>query len=516
MRRPAKASPVADARKRCAIYTRKSTSAGLEMDFNSLDAQREACLAYIARQEGWEVVDERYDDGGFTGANIERPAFQRLLQDLDAGRIDIVVVYKVDRLSRSLLDFAKLMDHFTKAKAAFVSVTQNFSTADAMGRLTLNVLMSFAEFERSMIAERTRDKVVAARRKGKWTGGPVPIGYQVVEGKLVVHDGEARVVREIFSLYEAHRSLVRIIDELGRRGATTKTQRAWKKDGLLRILKNPLYAGYTRHENERFAGEHAAIIDSATFDRVQALMGRSAPTLNRRGMGDTLLRGLARCGDCGAAMLVEHAHRGRRTYRYLRCDTVAKRGTDACGSRTRLPLDSVEDIVVGVLREQARDAGLAKRVAAFLVRRAAARKRELTVEADALPRTIGEASSRVHAFSLAIVDTPEAGRGVLRKRVEEEAAIVAAQQARLLEVQAALRTIDGLEADAVWVERTLARLDATWGGLTDAQRVLLVHAIVDEVVLDPRRGEVRIAFVGAEPTVAREPVKEAECAVEAG
>ncbi|MGH7294588.1 MAG: recombinase family protein, partial [Polyangiaceae bacterium] len=170
-----RASPTPPPRKRVAIYTRKSTSAGLEQEFNSLDAQREACESY-AKSQGWTVVAS-YDDGGFTGANIERPAFQRLLADVDAGKVDVVVVYKVDRLSRSLLDFARVMDRFNGAGAAFVSVTQNFSTADAMGRLTLNMLMSFAEFEREMISERTRDKIAGARRKGKWTGGPVPLGY---------------------------------------------------------------------------------------------------------------------------------------------------------------------------------------------------------------------------------------------------------------------------------------------------------------------------------------------------
>jgi DNA invertase Pin-like site-specific DNA recombinase len=171
---------------------------GLEQEFNSLDAQRESALAYIRRQPGWTVVDTQYDDGGFTGANIERPAFQRLLADIEARKIDVVVVYKVDRLSRSLLDFAKVMERFSASGASFVSVTQNFSTADAMGRLTLNMLMSFAEFERSMISERTRDKIAASRRRGQWTGGPCPFGYSVKEKKLYVNDLEAHVVREVF------------------------------------------------------------------------------------------------------------------------------------------------------------------------------------------------------------------------------------------------------------------------------------------------------------------------------
>lgn len=187
--------------RRCAIYTRKSTTMGLEQEFNSLHAQREACEAYTRSQPGWQLVPETYDDGGFTGANIERPAFQRLMADVEAGKIDIIVVYKVDRLSRSLLDFAKVMERLNASGASFVSVTQNFSTADAMGRLTLNVLMSFAEFEREMIGERTRDKIAASRRKGKWTGGPVPFGYVAKDKKLVLNEGEAEIVREAFRVY---------------------------------------------------------------------------------------------------------------------------------------------------------------------------------------------------------------------------------------------------------------------------------------------------------------------------
>jgi DNA invertase Pin-like site-specific DNA recombinase len=242
--------------KRAAIYTRKSTSAGLEQDFNSLDAQRDSCTAYIQRQPGWTLVGDSYDDGGFTGANIERPAFQRLLADIEAGKIDVVVVYKLDRLSRSLLDFVKVMERFNAAGASFVSVTQAFSTADAMGRLTLNMLMSFAEFEREMIADRTRDKIAGARRKGKWTGGPRPLGYQVVDKRLVVDELEAVVVREIFSLYLEQRSALAVSRLLNERQRSTKRHRSingtvreghgWSKNDVLRILKNPVYAGYMR------------------------------------------------------------------------------------------------------------------------------------------------------------------------------------------------------------------------------------------------------------------------------
>lgn len=205
---------------RCAIYTRKSTEEGLEQEFNSLDAQRDSGEAYVASQqhEGWECLPNQYDDGGFTGGNMDRPAMQRLMADIEAGKIDCVVVYKVDRLSRSLLDFARIMEVFEKHNVSFVSVTQQFNTATSMGRLILHVLLSFAQFERELISERTRDKIAASRRKGKWWGGMPVIGYDVVERKLVVNEEEARIVREIFRLYLELESLIPVVQEIERRG----------------------------------------------------------------------------------------------------------------------------------------------------------------------------------------------------------------------------------------------------------------------------------------------------------
>ncbi|MCG8425127.1 MAG: recombinase family protein [Proteobacteria bacterium] len=300
-------SPSLPETKRCAIYTRKSTAMGLEQEFNSLDAQREACERYIQCQavRGWEWGTERYDDGGFTGKNLARPAFQRLMDDIHDGNIDIVVVYKVDRLSRSLLDFAQVMDQFHRAGVDFVSVTQNFSTADAMGRLTLNMLMSFAEFEREMIAERTRDKIAAARRRGKWTGGPVPLGYDVRDKKLVINDLEAIVVRELCELYEQHQSAQTVAKLLNQRGRATKRHQAkngnvrsakkWTKDGVLRVLHNPLYAGYSPYGDELHEGEHDAIIDRAQFHRIRAKAESRHKGQSHGRNPEYLLRGLLRC-----------------------------------------------------------------------------------------------------------------------------------------------------------------------------------------------------------------------------
>src|ERR1700683_907986 len=246
---------------RCAVYTRKSTEEGLDQEFNSLQAQREAAEAYIKsqRQLGWTVLPQPYDDGGFTGGNIERPAVSRLLEEIDAHRVDCVMVYKVDRLSRSLLDFARLMDLFDQRSVSFVSVTQQFNTTTSLGRLTLNILLSFAQFEREIIGERTRDKMSAARRKGKWVGGTPMLGYGIhpAGGRLVVNEKEARRVREIFSLYQVHRSLTEVVGELDRRGWKTKSWklkvairhagRRFTKNSLRRLLMNVIYAGKVKH-----------------------------------------------------------------------------------------------------------------------------------------------------------------------------------------------------------------------------------------------------------------------------
>jgi site-specific DNA recombinase len=260
-------------RLRCAIYTRKSTEEGLDQEFNSLDAQREAAEAFILsqRREGWIALPESYDDGGFTGANMDRPALTKLLRAVDPGELDCVVVYKVDRLSRSLLDFTRMLSVFEKHKVSFVAVTQQFNTSTSLGRLTLNILLSFAQFERELIGERTRDKMSAARRKGKWTGGYPVLGYDVCPGggRLVVNEEEAECVRAIFALFEKNGSVLLTLEEIDRRGWrpeswTRKTGQfhaggPFAMNSLRRLLTNIIYTGSVRHHGKPYAGEHAAI-----------------------------------------------------------------------------------------------------------------------------------------------------------------------------------------------------------------------------------------------------------------
>src|SRR5271165_4073877 len=347
-------------RVRCAVYTRKSTEEGLEQEFNSLDAQRESAQAYIASQqhEGWVSLPDRYDDGGFTGGNMERPALKRLFADICADRIDCVIVYKVDRLSRSLLDFAKMMETFDKHQVAFVSVTQQFNTATSTGRLILNVLLSFAQFEREIISERTRDKIAASRRKGKWSGGMPILGYDVDarSTKLMVHEEEAMKVRTLFELYLRYEALGLVVEELNRRGWLNKrwvTRKGHVRGGNLftkaslhRLLTNVAYIGRIKYKSEVHQGEQPAIVDKALWDQVQAQLRcqrQGALVRNRFG---ALLKGILYCVPCGCRMAPTHTTKnGCLRYRYYICTSRQK----GCPAKSIRAVD-LENFVLAQLR----------------------------------------------------------------------------------------------------------------------------------------------------------------------
>jgi len=356
------ATPAPRTSRRCAIYTRKSTEEGLDQEFNSLDAQRESAEAYIKSQaaEGWACSPERYDDGGFTGGNMERPALKRLLADVEAGRIDIVITYKVDRLSRSLLDFARIMAVFDNHGVSFVSVTQQFNSVSSMGRLTLNILLSFAQFEREIISERTRDKMAATRRKGKWSGGAPVLGYDIDARakRLVVNEGEAERVRCIFGLYLELGALLPVIRELDRRSwrskawTTRKGQsrggRVFSKTRLQELLTNPLYSGQVRYRGELFAGEQPGLVDPETWQKVQDLLAdnRRVARTRRLAHSNALLGGLVRCRPCGCAMTPARVvKRGGRCYAYYTCTGAQKRGWDTCPSKS-VPAAALERFVL--------------------------------------------------------------------------------------------------------------------------------------------------------------------------
>jgi site-specific DNA recombinase len=349
-------------RVRCAVYTRKSSEEGLEQSFNSLDAQREACEAYILsqRHEGWHVVPARYDDGGFSCGNMERPGLKKLLDDIAAKRVDTVVVYKVDRLTRSLADFAKIVEQFDKQGISFVSVTQQFNTTTSMGRLTLNVLLSFAQFEREVTGERIRDKIAASKRKGMWMGGVVPLGYDLEDRHLVVNPEEANRVKDIFQAYLAEGCVSKLQIYLEKKNIRSKKRlsktgnasgdNAFSRGALYSMLQNRIYLGEIVHKEASFPGQHPAIIDRALWDRVQLqskenIQGeRGRP----RATSTSLLIGLV-YDEAGNLFTPSHATKKGRRYRYYVSRSLIKgRAKDQTGP-VRVPAEEIEELVVSQL-----------------------------------------------------------------------------------------------------------------------------------------------------------------------
>jgi site-specific DNA recombinase len=336
---------------RCAVYTRKSSEEGLDMDFNSLDAQRESCEAYISSQkaEGWLLVSDRYDDGGFSGGTLERPALKRLLTHVKAGKIDVIIVYKIDRLSRSMLDFLNLVELFERHGVTFVSVTQSFNTKDAMGRMALNILVTFAQFERELIGERIRDKVAASRKRGKWMGGWTPLGYAVRDRKLIIHEADAERVRTIFRRFVQLKSATLLARELVAAGATNRYGHLLDKGVLYKLLNNRVYIGEAVHKGTSYTGEHEAIIDRDLWDKVHAILQESPRKRAGRARAQTPapLKGLLFAPD-GAAMSPTHTRKSGKLYRYYISQTAMRRGSD-CPVRL-VPAAEIERIVLDQVR----------------------------------------------------------------------------------------------------------------------------------------------------------------------
>jgi site-specific DNA recombinase len=355
---------------RCAIYTRKSTEHNLELAFNSLDAQREACEAYIKSQahEGWRLIPGRYDDGAFSGASLERPALQQLLTDVRAGNIDIVLVYKVDRLTRSLADFAKLIELFDAQGVSFVSVTQSFNTSSSMGRLTLNVLLSFAQFERELIGERVRDKIAASKRKGIWVGGPVPLGYAAVDKKIHVVETDAAAVRTIFARYLEVGSIRTLAEDLNRRGIRSKPRRLsngrtvgggrFGVGALAHLLKNRFYIGEVVYRGEVYRGEQEPILEPALFEAVQGKLAAQAVARRCRLRGSSAILSGRLFDICGNCMSPTHTNKGGARYRYYTSHAVLQGKPQPPGLVGRVPAAEIEAFVVAALRNHL-DAGCA-------------------------------------------------------------------------------------------------------------------------------------------------------------
>ncbi len=348
------AIPASVKKLRCAVYTPKSTEEGLDREFNTLDAQRDACEAYVLSQraEGWVLVEDRYDDGGFTGATLDRPALRRLLADIELDQVDVVVVYKIDRLSRALMDFAKLVEVFDAHGVTFVSVTQSFNTTTSMGRLTLNILLSFAQFEREVIGERIRDKFAASRARGMWMGGRVPLGYDVRDRKLVVNKAEAATVRRVFEGIAELGSGTALAKALQQEGVTSKTGRLLNKGDIYKLLNNPTYVGAAAHKGQIHRGEHQAIISQEPWDRVHDALQESprARANKNRSQSPALLKRLI-FGVDGRALSPTHTRRRGRLYRYYVSQSALKvTDTADTGLVRRVSAAEIEAAVVDQVR----------------------------------------------------------------------------------------------------------------------------------------------------------------------
>jgi site-specific DNA recombinase len=357
-------------RMRCAVYTRKSSDEGLEQAFNSLDAQREACAAFILSQkhEGWSVLPTLYDDGGYSGGTLERPALQRLLADIAEGKVDVVVVYKIDRLTRSLFDFAKIVEVFEARGVSFVSITQQFNTTTSMGRLTLNVLLSFAQFERELAGERIRDKIAASKKKGMWMGGLPPLGYEVRDRKLVVNKEEAETVLHIFRRYVQLRSVRALKEELDAAGIRSKRRtfadgtvyggHKLSRGALYLMLQNAIYRGDITHKGSAYPGEHKALVDQTLWDKVQAVLAENRVD-RATGVGakyPSLLAGLA-FDDSGERLTPTHAVKKGTRYRYYVSKSLITGAAKDHSQGRRIPAGNLENLVLGRLRTFLADAG---------------------------------------------------------------------------------------------------------------------------------------------------------------
>jgi site-specific DNA recombinase len=492
---------------RCAVYTRKSTEEGLEQEFNSLDAQREAGEAFIRSQagEGWALLTERYDDGGFTGGNTDRPALQRLMADIEAGKIDCVVVYKVDRLSRSLLDFAQMMQTFEKRKVSFVSVTQQFNTGTSMGRLVLNVLLSFAQFEREIISERTRDKIAATRRKGKWAGGHPILGYNVDPNgyKLTVNATEAERVRAIFGLYLEHESLLPVVKELAKRKWVNKrwqTRKGPERGGepftrtsLYRLLTNVAYVGKVRYKTEVHDGEHPGIVDPVIHQKVQDLLRRNGMTggASVRNQFGAILKGILCCRPCGCAMTPAHTTKGNRRYRYYVCCSAQKKGWDTCPSKS-IPAEQIERFVVDQIRCIGRDQTLLGEVLGQARTQCEARTTELETEERGLARDLGAWHKEVGRLSAQF--KPGEDNGELVGRLADLHERIGLVEGRVKQVREQIKTVTGQIIGEEDATRALSAFDPVWGTLTPREQARVVGLLVDRVVYDGSKQKVTVTF----------------------
>jgi site-specific DNA recombinase len=501
----AKSTTALPASIRCAVYTRKSSDENLHMEFNSLDAQREAAEAYIRSQAalGWTCLPDRFDDGGFSGGNLERPALRRLLAEVEAGRVDVVAIYKIDRLSRSLLDFARLMEVFDRHGVAICSVTQQFNSGTSMGRLTSNLLLTFAQFERELIAERTRDKMSASRRKGKYVGGAPILGYDIdpARKRLVVNEDEAVRVRAIFGMYADHQALLPVVQELDRRHWTTKrwsTRKGVERGGrpftktyLHQLLTNVSYIGKVRYKDEIHEGEQPAIVEPEVWQRVQALLGRNSRSGGAyvRNKFGALLKGMLHCVPCGCSMVPSHTKRGtNKHYRYYVCSNAQKRGWHTCPSKS-IPAGEIERHVVQQIRGIGSDPALVRETLQRAVEQVDSERAALEAERRGLERDAArwheELRTAIGAERSAAIPLPRFADLQERLRLVEQ---------RASEIQSRLETLDHERITEDEVAAALGTFDPVWEALSPREQARIVHLLVERVDYHGGNGTLSITF----------------------
>lgn len=493
---------------RCAIYTRKSTEEGLEQEFNSLDAQRESAEAYISsmKNEGWVCLPEVYDDGGFSGGTIERPALKRLMADVEAGEIDVVVVYKVDRLSRSLLDFSRLMETFEQHNVSFVSVTQQFSTTNSMGRLTLNILLSFAQFEREIISERTRDKMSAARKKGKWVGGMPVLGYDVAPrgGRILMNKREGERVRAIYELYLERMSLMPVVQELDRRGWKTKQWitkkgqvrggKPFDKSTLFRLLTNIIYTGKVNYKGAIYSGEHDAIIAPEVWQKVQDVLhgnGRGKGAMIRNKYG-ALLKGLLYCDPCGTAMTHTYVVKNEKRYRYYVCLNAQKRGYASCPSKS-LNAQEIEREVVKHIRGVGKNEGLIAETIGYAKERTESNLRELEREQVLIEKELKRLHDKLRKLVEKAIPRKADGSLDTDHLADLQDQIRNAEQ-RMNHIKEEIAELRRGAVDEQEVAKELAAFDHIWDSLNSSEQARLLNVLIERIGYDGATSRVSISF----------------------
>ena len=490
---------------RCAIYTRKSTEKGLDRDFTSIDNQRQVCERFIGQVQGAVLVRGRYDDGGYSGGTTDRPGLQQLLADIKAGLVDCVVAYKYDRLGRSMIDCLRIFEFFEKHGVRFISVTQQIDTSTSHGRMFVNNLLSHAQFERDLISERTRDKMRAARRRGQWTGGRPPLGYDVAPegGRLVVNRDEAEQVRAIFEMYVASPSLVGVVQELNRRGWTTKswTTKAgrrqggtpWNKTTVRQLLTNPIYVGRQKLGDQTFAGDHKAIVSKQLFNKVQRLLeeNRSNGGASSRNTHEFLLRGLLRCAACESAMTPTWTRARNKLYRYYTCSRAQKRGHATCPTKM-VSAGKVEQFIVDQIRRIGADAELQDETFRQAVGQVKAHRRDLKAEKKRVERDLVTIRADVERFVDAVSRVTGPAADAIAAELEKAQQRLSTLETRQQEILGELADLDAQAIDRDDLARALAEFDPIWGVLLTHERERVLKLLIEKISYDGAAQELTV------------------------